>query len=567
MEYIPNNLACKIKFCYSGNILIYEKTPAEDDRLEADYIVVGAGSAGCVIANRLCANRNYKVILVEAGGRDWSPMVHVPMASGELIRKGVYGWSYHTGPVPGLGGRQMFWPRGKLLGGSSSINGQVYIRGHPSDFDRWAQRGNRGWSYEEVLPLFKKSECHLDRCDGYHGNEGEWRITRGAMRNPLFDAFISAGKEAGYPACDDFNGAEQTGFGRFDFMVHRGRRQSSAVAFLSGLRRMANFSLQTDSHVKQILWEGKRAVGVEVERGGYVKQFRAKKEVILAAGVIGSPHILMLSGIGDGAALAAHGIEPISHLPGVGKNLQDHGQVALLYGCKQPLTIYQMIRIDRASRHFLQALAFGSGPFAHFPVQGGAFTHSRQGLSAPDTQWHFGIGLGVRRARWPGKHNAQDPLDRDGYLLAPCLLRPESRGEIELASSYFRENPILSPNYLSSRNDVQFFVDAVREARRIADQPAFEPYRDGELVPGLDVQSDSEIEAYVRENFATCHHQVGTCKMGRDGQAVVDECLRVHGVTGLRVADASIMPTITGGNTNAATVMIGEKAATMILED
>jgi choline dehydrogenase len=532
---------------------------------DCDYIVLGAGSAGCVVANRLSENPRNRVLLIEAGGRDWSPLIHVPMASGELLRKGSFGWNYFTDAIPDLGGRTLFWPRGKVLGGSSSINGQVYIRGHPSDYDHWAALGNRGWSYDDVLPYFLKSEHHVDRHDAFHGKDGEWRISRGGMKNPLFDAFVEAGRQAGYAVNDDFNGSRQEGFGRFDFMVDRGRRQSSAKAFLAKAKRRPNLRIVSHAQVLRLIWNKRRATGVEAVHKGTTVRFHAAAQIVLCCGVIGSPHLLLLSGIGDGEQLSRFGIDVVEHSAGVGKNLQDHGQVALLYGCKQPVTLYQLIRIDRAVRYMAQAILARSGPFTHFPVQGAAFTRSRPGLPVPDTQWHFGIGLGVRRARWPRLTRSQDPLDRDGYLIAPCLLRPESRGEISLRSAEPLENPSIQPNYLAAENDIQFFREAVREARRIATQPAFSPFRDSEISPGEEVETDGEIDDFVSANFSTCHHQVGTCKMGLDALSVVDDQLRVRGVDGLRVADASIMPTLLGGNTNAAAVMIGEKAADMIL--
>lgn len=528
--------------------------------MAVDYVVVGAGSSGAVIASRLSEDPKVSVTLIEAGGRDWSPMIHVPAGSGELIRKGSFGWKYNTQGEPGLDMRSLFWPRGKVLGGSSSINGQVYVRGHPSDFDIWAQRGNRGWSFDEVLHYFKKSEGHLERDDDLHGLTGPLKITRGSMPNPLFEAFVQAGEQAGFSGTDDFNGPQQEGFGRFDFTSANGRRQSTAETFLRPARKRPNLRVVTDAHVTGVEIENGRAVGVIARTRGKAQRFEAAREVILAAGVIGSPHLLLLSGIGPAEQLRAHGVTVAADLPGVGRNLQDHVQIPFMYGCSQPITLHQLIRLDRAALGMLQAMMLKSGPFSQFPVQGGAFTRSRPELEVPDTQWHFGIGLGVRRVRLPFARRA-GPLDRDGYMLAPCLLRPESRGTITLASSDPLDNPLIQANYLTEENDRAFFRRTFRQARALALQPAFDPYREVELLPGPDVQTEDEVDDFVRQNLSTCHHQVGTCKMGPESDAVVDDRLRVKGVDGLRVADASIMPTIVGGNTNAAAIMIGEKAA------
>lgn len=531
-----------------------------------DFVIVGGGSAGCVLANRLSEDPRNRVTLLEAGPVDRSMMIHVPIASGDLVRRGAFGWDFHTEPDATLGNRKIFWPRGKVLGGSSSINGQVYIRGHPSDFDHWAQLGNQGWAYDDVLPYFKKSEAHVDRQDRFHGTEGELRISRAGLGNPLFGAFVRAGVEAGFSETEDFNGGQQEGFGRFDFTTWKGRRQSSAVAFLRPARRRPNLRVITCANVLQIILQNGRAVAVEAMIKGVRKRFEARREVVLAAGVIGSPHLLLNSGIGPGDELKALGVQVAAHLPGVGKNLQDHVQSPLMFACNAPITMHQLIRVDRAAFRFAQALLLKNGPFAHFPVQGGAFTRTNDGLEIPDCQWHFGIALGMRRVRWPKFRPASDPFDCDGFTLAPCLLRPQSRGQISLTSRDPEASPKIDAGYLSVDSDRLFFRRALRQGRKISEQPALAEFIESELLPGGSVMTDDEVDAYVRETLSTCHHQVGTCKMGVDPLAVVDPQLRVKGVAGLRVADASIMPTLIGGNTNAASIMIGEKASDMLLE-
>lgn len=533
------------------------------------YIVVGAGSAGCVLANRLSEEPGNRVLLLEAGDRDWSPLVTVPLGSGKMVRSGTHGWGYSSEPIETAAGRRINLPRGKLLGGSSSINGLVYIRGNRWDYDQWAARGNRGWSYAELLPYFKRSEGHESRSGPYHGTGGPLTVRRAASPSPLYPAFIEAGQQAGFPSTDDFNGPQQEGFGRFDFNIRKGRRCSAAVAFLRPARHRPNLDVRTSAHATRLLFEGGRVTGVEYLSGGSLRIAEADAEVIVAAGSFNSPQLLMLSGIGDPVHLKERGVEPRIALKGVGNNLQDHVHVGLRFACPQPVTLHQLIRVDRVAIAMARALLFGSGPAARFPVEGAAFTRKRPDSPVPDIQWHFLESLGVSRVRIPGRNllSARDPFDRDGFTMSVCVLRPESRGKVLLRSNDPHAKPMIHANYLSAPADLETLFIGVGQVRRVAQQPALAPFISEELSPGPGVKDKNEIEAWIRASIESVHHQVGTCRMGPDSDpdAVVDDQLRVRGVTGLRVADASIMPTLTGANTHATAVAIGEKAADLVL--
>ncbi len=520
-----------------------------------DYIVVGAGSAGCVIANRLSENPRHRVLLLEAGGRDINPMIHIPLLCGVLYPSRMSNWSYTSEPDPNLNDREIPIPRGKTLGGSSSINGMVYIRGHARDYDLWRQQGCEGWSYDDVLPYFRKSEQHLDRADDFHGNDGALRVKRGRMENPLFDAFIAAGHAAGYPLTDDFNGAQQEGFGRYDFTIANGRRQSTAVAFLKTARRRPNLDIITNAHTTKVVFEGKKAVGVEYERAGERALAHAEAEVVLSAGAINSPAILQLSGIGRAEDLAAIGVNVLAESKGVGQNLQDHVAVYVQHLCTQPVTFRSMFRPHVAPLALLQAALFGTGPAAAFPLEGGGFVKTRPELEIPDIQFHFLPGLGPESG---GLHT-------HGFFSNVCCLRPESRGWVRAKSRDPHVQPAIHTNFLSAPNDVRTLRDGVKILRDVFSQKEFDALRGAEKTPGPGVQDDDGIDAWIRETAETIYHPVGTCKMGGDDTAVVDPQLRVRGVQGLRVADASIMPTLVGGNTNAPSIMIGEKASDLIL--
>lgn len=530
---------------------------------EFDFIVVGAGSAGCVLANRLSEDPGSRVLLVEAGGSDWNPLIHVPIGAGLMLRSTVHGWNYHTEPVPGLKGRTEYWPRGKVVGGTSSINGMVYIRGAARDYDGWARDGCRGWSFDEVLPYFLKAERHLDRTGPFHGNAGPLSVQTGNWDDPLFRAFVQSAVEAGHPRNEDFNGPVQEGFGRYDFTIRAGRRCSTAVAYLKPVASRPNLVILKHVLARRILFEGRRAHALELSIGGQLRQVRAHREIIISAGAVGSPRLLMSSGIGDAQALGALGIGCTAHVPDVGKNLQDHVNVPIQYGCKRAATMHQLVRFDRAARHMASALLFRRGPFSQFPVQVGGFLKSQLHLSDPDVQIHFWNGLGASRLRFPGMP-ARSVLERDGFMVNACVLRPRSTGTIGLRSGDPGDAPVMSPNYLSDEADLRVLRDAIREVRRICGQPSMASFADEELRPGPGVMDEADLDDWIRANAHGFHHQVGTCRMGADDRSVVDPSLRVRGTLGLRVADASIMPKLVGGNTNAPVIMIAEKAADLV---
>ena len=527
-----------------------------------DYIVVGAGSAGCVLANRLSADPDCSVLLIEAGGKDRNPLFRLPMLMGKLFHSGIYNWRYHTEPVPSLGDRSLYWPRGKVLGGSSTINGMIYVRGNRHDYDRWAQMGLAGWSYEEVLPAFRNSEGHVERDGAYHGRAGELTVCRARGANPLFDVFVEAGRQAGHPVNDDFNGAEQEGFGRYDFTIRRGKRCSASTAFLDPIRNRRNLTILADCLVRRVLVEGGRATGVEVAEGAGARTIRAEREVILCGGTVNSPQLLMLSGIGPGDALKRHGIPVIHELPGVGRNLQDHVDCVIAYACPEPITLYRELRADRMIRSVAAGMLLGRGIATTFPYEAGAFLKSRPEKVAPDIQVHFMPALEkaanlhipnpLRKPRFEETH---------GFSMRVGPVNPESKGWIGLRSADPADAPLIQPNYLENETDSRTTIAGIRMVRDVIAQPAFDAYRGAELAPGDAVQSDADLTAWLRANAMTTFHPVGTCRMGSDPMAVVDARLAVHGIAGLRVADASVMPVITSGNTNAPAIMIGEKAA------
>ncbi|MFE3838246.1 GMC family oxidoreductase [Pseudogemmobacter sonorensis] len=536
-----------------------------------DFIIVGAGSAGCVLANRLSANGRYRVLLLEAGPRDRNPLVRLPMLMGKLFHYGIYNWKYFTEPQPQLNGRKLYWPRGKSLGGTSTINGMIYVRGNRQDYDRWAQLGLPGWSYDEVLPAFRRSERHESRDDdAFHSTDGELAVSRAKGANPLYDTFIRAGAEAGLPVNDDFNGAAQDGVGRYDFNIRKGRRWSAATAFLKPVMGRANLRIETGALVTGLTFDGNRVTGLRYRQRGREITVRTAREVILSGGTVNSPQMLMLSGIGPAKHLAQHGIAVQADLPGVGQNLQDHVDCVMSWECPQPVTLYRDLRVDRLTLSMLQGMIFGTGIVTTFPYEAGAFLRTHPGLSAPDVQLHFMPALEkTANLNFPNPFRRQRVEANHGFTLRVGPVNPASRGSVELASADPTLPPRIMPNYLSDDFDIRTMIAAIRRTREIVGQAALAPFRGAELAPGAAVDSDAALTGWLRATAMTTFHPVGTCKMGAEGDpmAVCDARLKVRGVQGLRVADASVMPIISSGNTHAPAVMIGERASDFILEE
>jgi len=530
-----------------------------------DYIVVGAGSAGAVLASRLSEDPSVRVLLLEAGPKDSSFWIHLPIGYGKTMWSTKYNWCFHTDPDPNMNGRRIYWPRGKTLGGSSSINGLIYIRGQHEDYDAWAAAGNTGWSAKEVLPYFIKSEYNERGASKYHGGEGPLRVSDIADKNSLIERFIAGAEELGVPRTDDFNGAQQLGAGYYQLTTWKGWRWSTAKGYLKPARSRANLVVETEAHATQIIMNGTRAVGVRYRKGGksgHDVDAYADREVLLSAGAILSPQLLQLSGIGPAELLRKHGIPVVVDLPGVGENLQDHLQIRLTFESSEPTTNDALNSLFGQAKLGWQWLTRRSGPLAVGINQGGCFMRALPEESAtPDIQFHVAT-LSADMAG--GKVH-----DFSGFTLSVCQLRPESRGHIRIRSLDPFEPPEMQPNYLSTDLDRRTNVAAVRAARAIAASQAMAPGVVREVKPGPAAQSDEDILAFCREAGATIFHPSGTCAMGIDPKqgAVLDTRLRVHGVQGLRVVDCSAMPTLVSGNTNAPVVMMAEKAVDMILED
>lgn len=532
---------------------------------EFDFIVVGAGSAGCVLANRLSADPDNRVLLLEAGPRDSHPLIHIPVGNGKIIPKSRYNWKYETEPQAHMDNRRILWPRGKTLGGSSSLNGMIYIRGHARDYDLWRQQGVAGWSYADVLPYFKRAEANARGADAFHGGDGPLIVSDSAHDHELFDGFVAAGIEAGYPANADFNGPEQEGFGRYQFTIRNGRRWSAAAAFLKPVLSRPNLTLETGALTRQVLFEGTRAVGVSYTRGDRDRTAHAAREVILSGGVVNSPQLLMLSGIGNADDLKGLGITPLLDRPGVGANLQDHLCVHTVHASRLPTLTDELVRLERGAVSVARAFVTRSGPAAAFPLEGGAFIRTSDDLDMPDAQFHFSAGNLLSLIRRPFASHSEDHTRPDAFMCHVCQLRPESRGAITLRSDDPGQAPLIQPNYLSEARDRETLRAAFKAMRDVMHQPALARLSGGEIWPDPEVRSDADIDAFIRATGGTVYHPVGTCRMGSDAEAVVDETLKVRDTEGLRVVDASVMPTLVGGNTHAPTVMIAEKAADMIL--
>lgn len=532
-----------------------------------DFIVVGAGSAGCVLANRLSESGKYSVLLLEAGGSDLNFWIWMPIGYGKTFYKKSVNWMYQTEPDPGIAGRVSYWPRGKVMGGSSSINAMVYVRGQPEDFDEWREMGNTGWGWEDVLPYFRKAETNDRGADDWRGGDGPLHVcTMDRDLHPLCADFIQAGQELQFPHNTDFNGERQEGVGTYQNTARDGMRMSTARAYIRPARSRPNLRVETHAHATKLLFDGTRATGIAYSQRGTMKEARARREIIVSAGAVNSPQLLQLSGIGPGAALREHGIEVVQDSPGVGQHLQDHLGIDYLFRSRVP-TLNQQLRPWYGKLwHGMRYVLTRRGPLSLGVNQAGGFVRTRPGLNKPNMQLFFSP-VSYTKAP-PGKRPLMNPDAFPGFLLGAQPTRPTSRGHIALRSADPFAAPMIHPNYLSTDIDMQDMLEGSKLMRRFAETPAFSKLIEAEIAPGPQVQTDEELVADIRNRAGTVFHPVSTCRMGPDRSTdVVDQRLRVYGIDGLRVADASVFPTLTSGNTNAPVVMLGEKAADLILKD
>jgi choline dehydrogenase-like flavoprotein len=525
-----------------------------------DYIIIGAGSAGCVLANRLSEDAGARVLLLEAGGRDWHPYIHIPLGLGKLHERRMFDWGFTTEPEPNLGGRTIEASRGKVLGGSSSINVMAYTRGNPADFDRWAQKGATGWSYTDVLPYFR-------RCETFAGGKNPWRGGAGPLgtefaktTDPLYPAWIEAAKAAGIAQAADYNAASQEGFGRSQYTIRNGRRSSAATAFLKSAMGRRNLTVETGALVLRVCLQGTAATGIEYFRNGQSRRADATREVIVSGGAFSTPQILMLSGIGPAAHLREVGVAPVVDLP-VGRNLQDHLAVWLSFARREPGPFHHQMRFDRMAVSMVQAYLFGTGPATVVPGGLHAFIRTRPELAVPDIEFMFRGAAADARLWFPGVASAAP----DGFAIRPTLLHPDSRGEILLRSADPRDPMRIRYNFFSAPNDLPTLREGFRIARDVAYQTPLDRFRGTETAPGVAAKSDADIDAYIRRTAITAHHPAATCPMGLGPDAVLDAQMRVRGVERLRVVDASAMPDLVSAHLNAAVLMMAEKAADMIV--
>lgn len=535
--------------------------------VSADYVVIGAGAAGCALAARLTEDPTCRVLLVEAGGRDWNPLLGVPLMTGLILRSAYANWSYQTEPEPQLQGRRLQWARGRVLGGSTSIHGMVYMRGLPLDFDRWAAEGLPGWSYDRVLPYFLRSEHSHRGASTFHGTGGPLQVSAGRLENPLFQVYLEAAAQAGHPRTDDFAGPQPHGAGCFDFTIAEGRRVSASTAFLRQAQGRPNLRITTGAQALGLVWgAGHRVQGVDVMHRGQRLRLHAEREVLLSGGAINSPQLLLLSGIGPAQALRSHRIEVRVDLPGVGQNLQDHLLVRVEHQALRDITLDRLRRPDRAAWALMRALLWGEGPASSFPLEVGGLYKSSPELRHPDLQSHFLPGLSSASLRLPYFSKVL-PQDRGhGFFANVFQLRPRSVGSIELSSADPLAHPRIRPHYLSAPEDLPVLRAGVKRLRDIFRQPAFDGWRGAELSPGPQVQSDAEIDAWIRATADTVYHPTSSCRMGPDSDpmAVLDAQCRVRGVEGLRVVDASSLPRVTSGNTAAPVYMLAERLADVL---